>query len=574
MAGKNEADDIFDSASADDVFDAAPSASAPAEPPKALPVEEQPPGWFEPKSYSGSLLRGFGQGASLGFADELGGAGMAGVATLADLGARVAGYTPEQRDELRYKLTGAQPGGSMYAATRDSMRREDKQSKAANPITFGGSELVGNIMAPVPGMAARAPLQTVGARMVQGAKYGAALGGATALGHSEEDSLAGQALDTAGGAVLGGAMGSAVGPAEYAFARKVQPWLMSMARDQARKAVTPEASLVNILYNMGYSTPEKLDEFGQVALDSGTIGFGRSTKGIYEKALEKRDALGPRIGDFTKERQALVDDGIAPPANRDEAIQAVKDGLRSWANTDARRAAAPSIERRLYPAAGELPKPDPGELALQSVRGGESLTRPELTFPEFWQNKSQMQDALKPNELAKIGDEGYAAGVKAYTRNVWDQMERGLGPQKIDELRDVTKEYGANEELINLLGRAYTRAENRQPVGLGDMKRGELIGDALQVPGAGLVASGLSAAIRPRWNSSVSAVAKGLGEYRPGEGASQAVKAITSATAAQATSNAYDALLQRFGITTKSKQELADEAFLKGQTDPSMQNGR
>lgn len=572
MAGKNEADDIFDNASADDLFDAAPSASAHAEPPRAQPVEEQPPGWFEPKSYSGSLLRGAGQGLSLGFADELGGAGMAGIATLADLGARVAGYTPEQRDELRYKLTGAQPGGSMYAATRDSMRGENKESKTENPWTYGGAELAGSIAAPIPGMPARAPLATVGARMLQGAKYGAKLGAASSLGHSEEDTAAGQALDTAGGAIVGGGMGSLTGPMEYGLERVAKPWLAELARTQARKAVTPQASLVNILYNMGYSTPDKLDEFGQTVLDSGNIGFGRSTRGIYEKSLETEALLGPRIGDFTKERQALVDSGVAPAANREEAINAVKDGVRAWANTDARRAALPSIERKLLPAAGELPTPDPGELALASVRGGESASRPPLSFPEFWQNKSQMQSALKPNELAAIGDEGYAAGVGAYTRNVWDQMERGLGKQKIDELRDVTKQYGANEEIKKLLARAYTRSENHQTVGLGDMKRGELVGDALPgLPGAGLVAAGMSAAIRPRWNSSVASVANAMSKARPGEGTYQAIKGITAATAAQATSNAYDALLQRFGISTKSKEELADEAFLRGQTDPSMQ---
>ena len=37
--------------------------------------------------------------------------------------------------------------------------------------------------------------------------------------------------------------------------------------------------------------------------------------------------------------------------------------------------------------------------------------------------------------------------------------------------------------------------------------------------------------------------------------------------------NAYDALMQRFGIAAESPEQMADEAYLKSQTDESMQGG-
>lgn len=499
------------------------------EAPIALPVTEQPPGWFEPKSVSGAILRGAGQGLSLGTADELGGAVMAGVGALADFGANVSGATQDERDELRYRLTGALPGGSAYDATRDAMRRENKVAQTEHPKTFAASEIAGSVAIPLPGMAARAPLQTVGSRMIQGAMYGAKLGAASGLGHSESDSVLGVLGDTAGGAVAGGAAGSLAGPAEYVFVRQLRPALERFANAQARKAVTPDPGLVDRLYNMGYQTPEALDEFGQSVRDSGSLAFGRSTGGIYEKALEKRNILGPEIGRFSEEAQQLVEQGVASPPNRDEAINAVKASIKEWADTDARRAVLSSVEKRVLPAAGELKPPAPPEApppaAMTPVTSGSAPTNgyyvsrfpkppvvpevpveppPTLTYPAFWQNKSQMQDALKPNELAKLGDEGYAAGVGGYTRNVWDQLERALGPSKMDDLRGLTEPYGANEEIIKLLSRAYTRAENRQPIGLGDAARGEMVADATGIPGAKFIGAGVSALLRPRWNSSMS----------------------------------------------------------------------
>lgn len=52
----------------------------------------------------------------------------------------------------------------------------------------------------------------------------------------------------------------------------------------------------------------------------------------------------------------------------------------------------------------------------------------------------------------------------------------------------------------------------------------------------------------------------------------QVAASVAGPAAAVAKENAYQALLQRFGINAKSPKELADEAFLRGQTDPSLQS--
>lgn len=57
-------------------------------------------------------------------------------------------------------------------------------------------------------------------------------------------------------------------------------------------------------------------------------------------------------------------------------------------------------------------------------------------------------------------------------------------------------------------------------------------------------------------------------------GAIRGATSVSGPAAIQARDNAYRALLERFGIAPQSKEELADEAFIRGQTSPDLQPGR
>jgi len=130
-----------------------------------------------------------------------------------------------------------------------------------------------------------------------------------------------------------------------------------------------------------------------------------------------------------------------------------------------------------------------------------------------------------------------------------------------------------------------TREASRGSFGLKDIMAGSSITGGALASGqnplmsvlGGAAVAGASHLARNRLPSAMTypqhAAAQALpGAMRTLEG--PAIKALTSTTSPVAVQNAYDALMQRFGITAKSKEQLADEAFLKGQSDPSMQSGR
>lgn len=145
-----------------------------------------------------SFGRGALGGASLNFDDELG----AGLQALLSAGAQPPGKGfGETLDEA----------GKVYRQARYENRDEQKKAEAANPELYTAGQMVGTVASPanymMPGASVSAkPFQIAGAA----AKAGTFLGAADALGRSEKEDLAGQALDTAHGAgagMVGGAAG-------------------------------------------------------------------------------------------------------------------------------------------------------------------------------------------------------------------------------------------------------------------------------------------------------------------------------------------------------------------------------
>lgn len=147
------------------------------------PVSQGPPGMIE------SALRGAGQGVTLGFEDELAGAGSAGI----DL---VQGNVESLQDLI-----------SSYTKKRDEERIANKVAEEENPWTYNLSNIAGGIALPAAAIGNVAKGATMGAKAMAGLKAGALGGAAAGLGSSESDTVMGDLKEAATGATIGGVLG-------------------------------------------------------------------------------------------------------------------------------------------------------------------------------------------------------------------------------------------------------------------------------------------------------------------------------------------------------------------------------
>jgi hypothetical protein len=237
-----------------------------------------PPGMGE------SLARGAGQGATLGFGDEIN----AGVQAL---GIKALGQTGAQKSL-----------GQLYKENRDTFRRENEAAKAAHPYVYGAGQIAGG----APLALASGGLGTSTGALVG---TGATLGGASALGESNEEGLGGQALDTAKGALLGGAIPAAVTGAG-ALLRRAAPALRGGAIGLGRKIIS------NIPHSLS-GAPELPAETVQAAFNEGAIVPLGTAKGAGQRLLAARQNLGNQYGNLLDELEAR---GITGP-QRDALLQ-------------------------------------------------------------------------------------------------------------------------------------------------------------------------------------------------------------------------------------------------------------
>lgn len=151
-----------------------------------------------------SALHGAIDSASLGFIDELSGAGEA-------LGRAIGvkGLGGKFSDVGFQKPTWGKDFEKDYAEGRDKKRALHAKLKSANPDSYLGGEIAGGLTsALIPGLGAAKGLRgAVGA--------GAALGAGSGLGHSEAEDAAGMGLDT----LIGTGIGAGLGAGGYGIAK-------------------------------------------------------------------------------------------------------------------------------------------------------------------------------------------------------------------------------------------------------------------------------------------------------------------------------------------------------------------
>lgn len=224
---------------------------------RAKPVEAAAPEpeAFSPESASGAALRGFGQGASLGFSDEL--RGLTGAAD--ELGARMAAPFWKERglQQTRPEQGLLDALSGRYAEDRGEARHEEKRAEEAHPALYNGTELAGGLMVPIPGAS---PIKGagVGAKVLRGALTAAEMGGAIGAGKSEADTIGGVAADAAESAGLSAPLGAAGSLAGYGAGKLATRFGGRAAEVKAAKAAT----------DLEKMTASRAGEYGQKVQDA------------------------------------------------------------------------------------------------------------------------------------------------------------------------------------------------------------------------------------------------------------------------------------------------------------------
>lgn len=264
---------------------------------------------FDPDEYLGrapggpsaldSAGRGFVQGTTAGFADELGGAIQGGLD-------KVYGLFGDSPTEVNERLQregftgdiGPTSSGGMYKQGRDEMRALDQEAKKANPGMYMAGEIGGGILS-----AAATPGLNIakGAKLATVAGKSGLAGGAAGLGLSDADLTEGEygqaALDTAKGAALGAAFGTGT-----ELAGRGLKYASTKLPDVLQKFA--EKAAVNATGATGKQAANFSEDAGRELLDRGIVRFGDSQSKIATRAGDAVSAANAQIDDALKTLEA------------------------------------------------------------------------------------------------------------------------------------------------------------------------------------------------------------------------------------------------------------------------------
>lgn len=469
-------------------------AAQPAPPPAAAAPEQadDEPSALSPRSTSGTVLRGVGQGASLGFSDELAGATNALTALPASMLLKLAqtsfgrnvtrrlfpefqalpdevldaalrdAYSKASSDVLGTSkaidaaapLAGAR---AAYVSNRDAARTENDTSRTENPKTFLASEIAGNLLVPGPKVAAGAKLPGVGLRLARGGAHavtGALTGAITGAGHSNADLVdepsaaeggAGQFLKDVGGAAAGGAViNTALGTT---MDKLTQP-LRRAAENNALKAMGVRAGISNQLEQMGYDTADEGRQLGRVALDTGVIPVWGTAEKVARNATERKQLSGAMIDD------ALQQADHAPVDFDQMAWRAVGNVVGDGLSPTAARKGGEA--RRLVGDIVKLKDAAPSSKLLPELR-----TPTEPSVFDANKLKSDMYDGINyatDPSLATKMQRNVARGVK---ESIEQHVRDFAGEEAGDQLVTANKRWGQMNDIERLARDEATRQSGR-----------------------------------------------------------------------------------------------------------------
>lgn len=531
--------------------DAYLGAAAPPPPGPAAPVLGGSD--WDASTGAGAGVRGFGQGSSLGFADEIGGAAAAAAVPLTRV-AEEAGKTMPGRavlrliypwaktmpdaqldavmsrmsTESRQMVLGGDGVGDAYRGQRDFLRSEDKRSEKAKPAQFYGGMLAGGIAAPGP--KAVGPLYK-SARELAHFVPGAVTGAAGAIGASEReylpadkafsgrDLVVNAAKDAAPGAVLGGTAATVAGIGLEKGVPLATRLLKRGAEEATLRAMGVRAGISNVLKKMDKSADDAR-QMARVALEEKLIPLFGGAETISKRTQERLPQVAALSEGILQDANAAAADRI----NRAAAVGGYPANLSSPFRLDkmaqeasrkyhydqvnpttglADPAGLTSIERAGTPRAQKLIDEVESEMWADIPSGPKAgqtnpdyVPPPQRTFMRANKLKQAAQrgiDYKASTALQTLAERRVASGMR---KSIEDQAGEALGDLSMAEtLRLNNRKLG---ELIDIDTLARDEAERqlgRKPLGgvataAGALIAGGSVGGATQSP----ILGGLSTA--------------------------------------------------------------------------------
>lgn len=373
--------------------------------------EAEKPGYLE------SAARGLGQGASLGFADEITG-----------------GLESLLSDKT-------------YEQARDESRAAYKSAQEANPMTYGASELGGGVAtAFVPGLniAKGATLANIAAKSALSA-------GINAAGSSGAQNVGDLVRDTATGAATGGVLGGTLGKVAPKLgeawdwgAGKIGAGTKDLAERFGARALGAERGTIK---KIGY---DKIKDAARQSLDKGVLSPLASTDDV----IARNAALKKSGGEMMGQAYDAIDNAGASTFNPLEAATKVDEELGGFYRSPINRGETAQLENTL-------------ESIL--LRGDQNIPLAEAQkLKEELGKVANWKNSLNPTEKETMARRAY--GI--VNGQIDDAVESGAKAVDAAGLTDVLKkgkeQYGNASTAEQLLQNKQAREQGNNILGLTD----------------------------------------------------------------------------------------------------------
>jgi hypothetical protein len=515
---------------------------SPAAGPRVLsPEEVQSLGLEDGPSEIRSFADGAGQGATLGFGDEL-----------------EAGYKAAVKKLLPQSLGGTdKPLVDQYREDRDAIRARLEASRAANPGAYFAGNLVGGV-APmlVPGVGEAGLTNTLATGM--------GLGAAQGLGTSDADltqgDVRGAIRDIAKGATLGTA-GALAGTALTKVAAPIANSLREAGNGLAARALRGTAGQYR---NLG---PEGVQEVGENLLNKGAVRFGDSPSQVADRVAQLETNEGQNLGQTLQDLDATTAAAYRPgvfaptgPAGSATVNMFTQPGGISKTELMQRMAQeADDLLQREGPAA----LPVVNKLRQEAENIGTMPGPDRMPFEVAEQYKTAFQRQGRYDKIRNSpGEIGAQEVAGVYRKAVEDEASKAAAqagnPELAQRFMDAKKASGLAQKAADLSegseGRILARNQI-SPTGTATALTGVVTGH----PIAGVVGGLAMSEVRKRAPASLAVAARG---------ASNLLQRIAATDPSRL--GVYGSILQR-AFQTGGQKAYDSTSYVLSQTDPKYQ---
>jgi hypothetical protein len=263
-----------------------------------------------------SVLRGAGQGLTLGFADEITGA-------LEAVGGSLKKGSFDKFTDL-------------YRQSRDEARQLNREAQEANPMSYFAGEIGGSVASSfVPGGVVAKGLGLAantarGASIARGIGNAALMGGVSSLGASESTTIGGDLYEAGKGALIGGAVAGAVGKVVKGSANKAVRDALGDVTDGARYKLRDKL-LGAATADEQISKQEELYKFITKVEPQIAKGARKGGKEFLDAVETGQDRWGPIIGQALDQVDQI--NGGVQVTKIVDATAAVRDDLMKKPST-------------------------------------------------------------------------------------------------------------------------------------------------------------------------------------------------------------------------------------------------